>query len=147
VIRRSPGRRYTYFAWKFPSRPIAGKSEALAVRSERGPLHDGYEPAVRAIHDERGFLECASDHCAQPALFGVTIWTFSRNFGRGSPYRKTLLVCWGNLGLLYAGTGSATSRMLIRGELPPYITGAICRRILMAQLLYAFGVLLSIFNT
>ena len=51
----------------------------------------------------------------------------------------------GNLGVLYAGWGCATSRALARGVLP-YITRAIPRPILMAQLLEAFGALLSIFN-
>lgn len=41
----------------------------------------------------------------------------------------------GDLGVQYAGWGCATSRALARGELPPYITRAIPRPILMAQLL------------
>lgn len=72
---------------------------------------------------------------AHPLLsFLVTMLPFRGTAGRVALYRKAMPVR-GDLGVQYAGWGCATSRALARGELPPYITRAIPRPILMAQLL------------
>ena len=85
-------------------------------------------------------------------LFGVTILPLSTKLlAEFLPYRTALLVYWSNTFLpgltLYASWGCGTNSTLVRGDLPPEVSGAIWLRILMAQSLYAFGMLLSMFNT
>jgi uncharacterized membrane protein len=66
-------------------------------------------------------------------------------------YRTALLAYWLNivvLGLmLYISWAYATRANLIKDDLPPATTSAICNRILIAQSLYAFGAILCIFST
>jgi uncharacterized membrane protein len=85
-------------------------------------------------------------------LFGVTIMPFStRLLGEFIAYRLALLAYWGNillLGvLLYRSWGYATGSGLVKEETPPEVPAAICRRIVIAQSLYAFGALLSVVHT
>lgn len=85
-------------------------------------------------------------------LFAVTLTPFSTtllaDFIR---YRMALLVYWGNILLLgvvlYSSWGYAIRAGLVKDDIPPEVPAAICRRILLAQSLYAFGTLLSIFDT
>jgi TMEM175 potassium channel family protein len=85
-------------------------------------------------------------------LFGVSVIPFSTSLlAEYTAYRIALLVYWGNILLLGAalffswvcalGTG------LVKQDMPPEVSGAIKRRILIAQGLYAFGALLCVINT
>ena len=66
-------------------------------------------------------------------------------------YRVALVIYWANiflLGILLLTTWRLSRRFsLAKPELPPDIDGAIYRRIIVAQALYAFGALLCIFST
>src|SRR5260370_36758108 len=61
------------------------------------------------------------------------------------------LVYWSNIlllgALLYLSWGRATKPGLVKEDIPAEAPAAICRRIVIAQMLYAFGALLCIFNT
>ena len=50
-------------------------------------------------------------------------------------------------GVLYASWGYATKKGLVKDDIAAEVPAAICRRILVAQALYAFGALLCVFNT
>ena len=50
-------------------------------------------------------------------------------------------------GVLYASWGYATKKGLVKDDIAAEVPAAICRRILIAQALYAFGALLCAFNT
>ncbi|PYT74761.1 MAG: hypothetical protein DMG39_01995 [Acidobacteria bacterium] len=85
-------------------------------------------------------------------LFAVTIMPFStRLLNEFLRYRTALLAYWANilvLGLtLYWSWGYATRAGLVREDIPRHVPPAICRRILIAQSLYACGALLSVLNT
>lgn len=85
-------------------------------------------------------------------LFSVTLLPFStRLLAEFMTYRAALLFYWGNIFLLgaalYGCWGRATRAGLIKQALPYATQAAICHRIIVAQLLYAFGALLSIFST
>jgi uncharacterized membrane protein len=65
-----------------------------------------------------------------------------------SRYRTALLCYWANMLILgftlYLGWGHASRAGLLKQDIPPPdVPAAICRRILMAQSLYAFGALLG----
>lgn len=66
-------------------------------------------------------------------------------------YRIALLVYWVNillLGLaLYLSWGCATRSGLLKDDVGPEVPAAVCRRILIAQALYAVGALLCIVST
>ena len=83
----------------------------------------------------------------------VSVWRLGDSFfasllAEYTAYRVALLVYWGNIVLLGAalffswvcalGTG------LVKADMPPEVSGAIKRRILIAQGLYAFGALLCV---
>jgi hypothetical protein len=58
--------------------------------------------------------------------------------------RTALLAYWANILLLgavlfFGAGGYATRAGLVKGDIPPDVPAAICRRILSAQSLYAFG--------
>jgi uncharacterized membrane protein len=63
-------------------------------------------------------------------------------------YRVALFVYWLNIflpgALLYAGWMAAERRALVRADTPVEIRRAICRRVLIAQSLYACGALLCL---
>jgi uncharacterized membrane protein len=85
-------------------------------------------------------------------LFAVTLMPLSTKFlAEFVRYRTALLAYWLNivvLGLmLYISWAYATRANLIKDDLPPATTSAICNRILIAQSLYAFGAILCIFST
>ena len=85
-------------------------------------------------------------------LFVVTIVPFStRLLVTFLSMRPALLVYWGNifvLGmLLYAAVGYANRAKLFKEEIPIEIPRAICRRVMIAQLLYALGAALCVFST
>jgi len=65
--------------------------------------------------------------------------------------RVALVVYWGNIlvlgALLYWTWGRAVNARLLSEDTQPEVIAAICRRILIAQSLYAFGAALCVFST
>ena len=85
-------------------------------------------------------------------LFMVTITPFSTMLlAEFITYRLALLVYWVNILLLgtalYATWGYAIRVHLVKDDMPPEVPAAICRRIEIAQGLYALGALLCVINT
>jgi uncharacterized membrane protein len=85
-------------------------------------------------------------------LFAVTLMPVSTRFlTEFAQYRSALLAYWANILLLgvilYLSWGCATRAHLIKDEIPPEVPSAICRRIVVGQLLYAFGASLCVFNS
>ena len=85
-------------------------------------------------------------------LFAVTISPFSTMLlAQFMAYRAALLVYWINILLLgtilYGSWGYALRAGLVKAELPGDVPAAVCRRILIAQALYAAGALLCVINT
>ena len=85
-------------------------------------------------------------------LFTVSIMPFStRLLAEFITYRTALVIYWANIlsaGIaLYASWTCATHAHLVREDTPHEVHGAICRRILIAQSLYAVGALLCFFST
>jgi len=85
-------------------------------------------------------------------LFAVTLVPFSTALlAEHMTYRVALLVYWGNIlllgALLYWTWSYAVKSRLLKEDTPPEVSAAICRRILIAQSLYAFGAALCAINT
>jgi len=85
-------------------------------------------------------------------LFAVTLLPFStRLLADFISYRTALLAYWVNIlllgAVLYASWGRATRAGLVRDDVLPEVRAAICRRIMIGQLLYALGALLCVVNT
>jgi uncharacterized membrane protein len=85
-------------------------------------------------------------------LFAVTLVPFSTALlAEHIVSRVALITYWGNillLGLLLYWTWScAVKARLVKDDTSPEIISAICRRILIAQALYAFGAALCVFST
>ncbi len=101
-------------------------------------------------HLERSDRDLTWIHLA--FLFAVTLMPFStRLLAEFISHRAALLVYWSNIlllgALLYLSWGRATKAGLVKEDIPAEAPAAICRRIVIAQMLYAFGALLCIFNT
>lgn len=84
-------------------------------------------------------------------LFVVTLTPFSTALlAQFIAFRTALAVYWLNIFLLgatlYASWAYAYRGGLVKEEVAPELDGAIRRRIVIAQSLYAFGALLCIFN-
>jgi len=82
-------------------------------------------------------------------LFSITLMPLTtRLLAEFITYRTSLLFYWLNIllpgAMLYWSWTHATRHGLIKEETAPEIRGAICRRILIAQSLYAFGAALCI---
>jgi len=85
-------------------------------------------------------------------LFAVTLMPVStRLLIEFLSYRTALLGYWSNIlvlgATLYLSWGYATKAGLVKADIPPEVPAAICRRIVIAQLLYAFGALLCLLST
>ena len=85
-------------------------------------------------------------------LFAVTLLPISTKFlAEFLNYRTALLAYWFNIlifgAVLYLSWGYATRNALIKDDLPREIPAAICRRIVIAQALYALAAALCFFNT
>jgi len=85
-------------------------------------------------------------------LFCVTLMPFStRLLAEYIAYRTALIAYWANIlilgAMLLISWGRAKKTAIIKGDVPEEVPRAICRRIWIAQLLYALGALLCIFNT
>jgi uncharacterized membrane protein len=84
-------------------------------------------------------------------LFGVTLLPLSTKFlAEFTEYRTALVVYWLNIVVIgvifYISWGYATRNSLVQEDLPREITAAICRRIIIAQSLYALATLLCVFS-
>lgn len=85
-------------------------------------------------------------------LFAVTTIPFSTNLLAGFiHYRLALLAYWVNIlllgAILYGSWGYAIRARLVKEDMPPDVPAAVCRRIKIAQGLYALGALLCIVST
>ncbi|HUB20363.1 MAG TPA: TMEM175 family protein [Acidobacteriaceae bacterium] len=85
-------------------------------------------------------------------LFTITLMPFStRMLAEFLHYRTALLIYWANILapglLLYASWKYVTRHEMIRQDTPLEIRAAICRRVTIAQTLYAAGAALCIFGT
>ena len=85
-------------------------------------------------------------------LFAVTLLPLSTKFlAEFLAYRTAMLAYWFNIlifgVILYGSWGYATRNALVKDDLPREAIAAICRRILIAQALYAFATSLCIFST
>jgi uncharacterized membrane protein len=84
-------------------------------------------------------------------LFAVTIMPFSTRFLiEFVSYRTALVAYWANIlvlgATLYFSWGYAMKAGLVREDIGPEVPAAICRRILIAQSLYAIGAVLCVFH-
>lgn len=85
-------------------------------------------------------------------LFAVTLMPFSTRLpAEHSTYRTALLAYWFNILLLgvslYLTWTCAAKLGLLKDDMPPQVSQAIKRRIVIGQSLYAFGAALCIINT
>lgn len=85
-------------------------------------------------------------------LFAVTLMPFStRLLIEFLRFRSALVAYWANIFLLgaflYVSWGCATNSRLVKDDIPNEVPAAICRRIWIAQSMYAIGALLCIFST
>ena len=85
-------------------------------------------------------------------LFTITLVPFStRLLAEFIHLRSALLLYWANIlasgMLLYASWKYVTRHAMIREDTPPEIRVAICRRVTIAQTLYAIGAALCVFGT
>jgi uncharacterized membrane protein len=99
---------------------------------------------------ERGDRDFAWIHLV--FLFTITLVPFStRMLAEFIHLRTALLIYWGNIlasgVLLYISWKYVTRHRLIREDTPPEIRAAICRRVTIAQILYAVGAALCVFGT
>jgi len=84
-------------------------------------------------------------------LFTITLMPLTtRLLAEFIAYRTALVLYWLNIllpgAILYWSWKHATHHNLIKEDTPGEIQGAICRRVLIAQSLYAFGALLCVVN-
>ncbi len=85
-------------------------------------------------------------------LFFVTITPFSTALlAEYMAHRVALIAYWLNIlclgSVLYLSWGCAMRSGLVKNDMPPEVPAAVCRRIVIAQSLYAFGALLCIVST
>lgn len=101
-------------------------------------------------HIERGDRDLTWIHLA--FLFTVTLMPFStRLLAEFVHYRAAVLVYWTNIlasgVLLYASWKYVSRHEMIRQDTPQEIRAAICRRVFLAQSLYAVGAALCVFGS
>jgi uncharacterized membrane protein len=85
-------------------------------------------------------------------LFAVSIMPFSTHLlAEFIVYRTALLIYWLNIlllgAVLYFSWICALGTGLVKDDMPPEVTTAVKRRIVIAQTLYAFGAALSLIST
>ena len=85
-------------------------------------------------------------------LFAVTITPFSTMLlAEFISYRLALIVYWINVlllgAVLYATWGYSTRAGLVKEDIPADVPAAVCRRIVIGQVLYALGAGLCVDNT
>ena len=81
----------------------------------------------------------------------ITVLPFStRLFADFFTYRSAFLIYWANIFLLgvavYVTSAYAERAKLFREDAPPELSGAIRRRVIVAQTLYAIGAIVGLFN-
>jgi len=81
----------------------------------------------------------------------ITVLPFStRLLADFFSYRSAFLIYWGNIFMLgaavYASWAYAERAKLFREDAPPELSGAIRRRVIVAQTLYAIGAIVGLFN-
>jgi uncharacterized membrane protein len=100
-------------------------------------------------------LECSERHLTWihlAFLFCVTLMPFStRMLAEFITYRTALITYWANIlvlgGALFISWGRALRAGVVKSDMSPEVPAAICRRILIAQALYAFAALLCVIST
>jgi uncharacterized membrane protein len=85
-------------------------------------------------------------------LFTITAMPFTtRLLAEFITYRSALVLYWLNIlapgALLFSSWSYALRHSLVKDDTPAEIRGAICRRVVIAQSLYAFGAALCVINT
>ena len=85
-------------------------------------------------------------------LFTVTMMPLSTTLlAQYTAYRSALLIYWVNLlaagASLYFSWNCAVESGVVKADMPPQVSSAIQRRIVIAQVLYAIGALLCALNT
>ena len=85
-------------------------------------------------------------------LFAVALTPFSTTLlAEFFRFRLALILYWTNLlflgVILYGSWGYAVRNSLLKQDIAPEVPAAVCRRIIIAQSLYAFGALLCIIGT
>jgi len=85
-------------------------------------------------------------------LFPVTLMPFSTKLLAAFVWsRLAVIIYWLNIVLLgaglYAAWGYANRHRLLKADIPAEVPEAVCKRIIIAQSLYAFGALLCVFDT
>jgi uncharacterized membrane protein len=113
-----------------------------------GIFWNGHQTQLSYI--ERGDRDLAWIHLA--FLLTVTFVPFSTKLlATFIHYRTALIIYWLNIlamgVLLYVSWKYVTRHEMIRDDTPPEIRAAICRRVTIAQTLYAIGAALCVFGT
>ncbi|MGD0416101.1 MAG: TMEM175 family protein [Terriglobales bacterium] len=101
-------------------------------------------------HLERSNIRLSWIHIA--FLFFVTIMPFSTALlAEFTAYRIALVAYWLNIlclgSALYFSWGCATRSGLVKDDIAPEVPAAVCRRIVIAQALYALGASLCVVST
>jgi uncharacterized membrane protein len=129
---------------------VLGPSFAMYLMSflTLGIFWNGQQTQLNYI--ERGDRDLAWIHLA--FLFTITLMPFStRLMAEFIHFRSALLIYWANILapglLLYASWKYVTRHEMIQPDTPPEIRAAICKRVVVAQTLYAIGAALCIFGT
>jgi uncharacterized membrane protein len=99
---------------------------------------------------EKGTRDLTWIHLA--FLFAVTLLPLStRLLAEFITYRSALLIYWLNIlalgAMLYWSWKAATHQGLIKADTPEEVRASICKRIVIAQSLYAVGAALCVINT
>ena len=141
---------------------IHGEGELLAALCALGPLWLAYLMSFLTLGIFWAGQQTQLNHIAKCTrdltwihlvfLFAVTLLPLStRLLAEFITYRSALLIYWLNilaLGvMLYWSWTYATHADLIKPDTPEEVRTSICKRILIAQSLYAGGAALSIINT
>ena len=141
---------------------VHGERELLLALGALGPQWVAYGMSFLTLGIFWAGQQTQLNHLAQGTrdltwihlafLFGVTLLPLStRLLAEFITYRSALLIYWLNilaLGvILYWSWKNATREGLIKDDTPPEVRASICKRIVMAQSLYAAGAALCAINT
>ena len=141
---------------------VHGERELLLALGALGPQWVAYGMSFLTLGIFWAGQQTQLNHLAQGTrdltwihlafLFGVTLLPLStRLLAEFITYRSALLIYWLNilaLGvILYWSWKNATREGLIKDDTPPEVRSSICKRIVMAQSLYAAGAALCAINT
>src|SRR5580698_8014138 len=141
---------------------VHGEHELLAALGVLGPQWIAYGMSFLTLgifwagqqtqlnHIAEGTRDLAWIHLG--FLFAITLMPLStRLLAEFITYRVALAIYWLNIfvpgAMLYWSWAHATHSDLVKADTPTEIRGSICRRILIAQSLYAAGAALCFINT